>query len=119
MLISRLQAQHFKIRWGVSSLQEIKKLTDDQILKTPGIGKIFLYRIRQDNTPTESVVVLFGSESDSDVAASKTKLLKAGREVQLVPRPSFDTGLGMCGKHLCGCKTICTAKFAELEKKFG
>jgi hypothetical protein len=60
----------------------------------------------------ETTVVLFGSASDPDVKASMDKLKLTGRGVEHQPRPSFDTGVGMCGRHLCNCKTICKKELA-------
>ncbi len=67
-------------------------------------------RIKSTYKP-ESHVVLFGRESDPSVEESKRRLERAGRQVVAVGRPQFDTGLGMCGKHLCHCKVHCGLKF--------
>lgn len=56
-------------------------------------------------------VVLFGNERDPEVAMSKRNLLKQGRDVVIQPRPGFDTGLGVCGNHLCHCKEVCKGNY--------
>lgn len=61
------------------------------------------------HTP-QTTVVLFGSAADPEVRHSINKVAITGRKVQLAQRPSFDTGLGQCGKHLCSCKTGCEQK---------
>jgi hypothetical protein len=55
----------------------------------------------------ESHVVLFGSPNDPEVQASINKIAITKRKVEVVARPSFDTGLGSCGKHICSCKNAC------------
>jgi hypothetical protein len=57
--------------------------------------------------PKESVVVLFGTAQDPEVKASINKIAIVKRRTELVVRPSFETGLGRCGKHLCSCKHTC------------
>ena len=64
-------------------------------------------------------VIFFGNPRDPELAKSINRVAITGRPTQVIPRPSFDTGLGKCGKHICSCKTICTATFSELEKQFG
>lgn len=61
----------------------------------------------------ESRVVLFGASTDPEVKASIEKIEATGRKTELQPRPGFDTGLGMCGKHLCGCKTVCKNEYSQ------
>lgn len=68
----------------------------------------------------ESRVVLFGSRTDTDVQESIRKAEIAGRKTELITRPSFDTGLGPCGRHVCSCKEVCKADYAKsLDHKFG
>lgn len=61
----------------------------------------------------ESRVVLFGSRTDQDVQESIRKAEIAGRETELIARPSFDTGIGPCGKHVCSCKEVCKEQYAK------
>lgn len=61
----------------------------------------------------ESRVVLFGSRTDADVQESIRKAEIAGRQTELIARPSFDTGLGPCGKHVCSCKEVCKEQYAK------
>src|SRR5687767_13092519 len=68
----------------------------------------------------ESRVVLFGSRNDIDVKESIRKAEISGRKAELVARPSFDTGFGPCGKHVCSCKEVCKLNYAlSLDHKFG
>jgi len=60
----------------------------------------------------QSRVELFGSTTDPDVKESIRKVKLTGREVSTKARPSFDTGVGQCGKHLCSCKTVCARQIA-------
>lgn len=59
----------------------------------------------------ESRVVFFGNENDMELQESMRKAAIAGRKVEIEPRPSFDSGLGPCGKHQCSCKTACKAEY--------
>lgn len=61
----------------------------------------------------ESRVVLFGSPSDPEVAESIRRMKQLGREVTTRLRPSFDTGTGRCGKHLCHCTTHCMQEYSK------
>lgn len=61
----------------------------------------------------ESRVVLFGSSSDPDTRESIRKAEIAGRKTEVIARPSFDTGLGPCGKHVCSCKDVCKEDYAK------
>lgn len=68
----------------------------------------------------ESSVVFFGSPNDAEVKESIRKAKLAGRKTELVARPSFDTGLGPCGKHVCSCKEVCKADYGKtLDAEFG
>jgi len=58
-------------------------------------------------------LILFGNPKDPEVATRINKAYLQGRKVELQARPSFDTGLGRCGKHLCHCKEICLEKYAK------
>jgi hypothetical protein len=60
---------------------------------------------------TQSRVELFGSTSDPEVKESLRLIKKTGREVSIA-RPSFDTGMGPCGRHLCSCKHVCAKNLA-------
>lgn len=68
----------------------------------------------------ESRVVLFGSRTDVETQESIRKAEISGRKTELVARPSFDTGFGPCGKHVCSCKEVCKLSYAlSLDHKFG
>jgi hypothetical protein len=68
---------------------------------------------RSATTTKETSVILYGSVSDPEVQLSLQKISKT-RSAEVQPRPSFDTGLGQCGKHLCNCKTICKKELAPV-----
>lgn len=53
----------------------------------------------------ESRVVLFGQKTDPEVIQSKAKAALT-RNVEVLARPSFDSGIGPCGKHICSCKSF-------------
>lgn len=59
----------------------------------------------------ESRVILFGQKSDIEVQESMRRAAIAGRQVEVVARPGFDSGIGPCGKHVCSCKDICKAEY--------
>lgn len=65
----------------------------------------------------ESRVILFGNPSDPEIAESIRKLKRVGREVHTRPRANFDTGLGLCGKHLCHCKGVCQQEYCRQHEK--
>lgn len=65
-------------------------------------------KLTHDRKSVETVV-LFGH--GTEIEAAKKKIEKQGRSVQLQARPSFDTGTGMCGSHLCHCKEFCKAQY--------
>lgn len=64
----------------------------------------------------ESRLVLFGGSADPEVKESIRKAEISGRKTELAPRPSFDTGLGLCGKHICSCKDICKKEYGMQVK---
>ena len=68
--------------------------------------------------PKESVVILFGNPQDPEVKNSINKVAVTKRKTEVVARPSFDTGIGKCGKHICSCKHVCLERYSELEKKY-
>jgi hypothetical protein len=84
-----------------------KIIRDSRIIRKSKKHKL----VRSTATVKETRVVLFGSASDPEVKASLEKIAATGRGTELAPRPSFDTGLGMCGNHLCSCKTICKKEY--------
>lgn len=63
----------------------------------------------------ESRVVLFGQKSDIEVQESIRRAAIAGRQVDVVARPGFDSGIGPCGKHVCSCKGICKAEYGAYQ----
>lgn len=63
----------------------------------------------------KSTVVLFGSKSDPEMKESIRRAEISGRGTEMMPRPNFDTGIGMCGKHLCNCKSVCKKEFAIVK----
>lgn len=67
---------------------------------------------RRTTLPKESVVVLYGNPKDPEVKASINKVAITKRSTEVVARPSFDTGLGKCGHHLCSCKTACKKMYS-------
>jgi hypothetical protein len=60
----------------------------------------------------ETKVLLFGSKSDPEIKESIRKA-ELTREVELQLRPSYDTGAGQCGKHLCHCKGNCMMAYIK------
>jgi hypothetical protein len=58
-----------------------------------------------------SRVVLFGNAKDPQLKDSIKKIAVSGRAVSTEPRASFDTGIGMCGNHLCSCKHTCAKDY--------
>ncbi len=70
---------------------------------------------RRSTPPKESVVILFGNPKDPEVKSSINKVAIAKRKTEIVARPTFDTGLGKCGKHLCSCKTVCSKQYGAFE----
>lgn len=62
---------------------------------------------------SKQTVVLFGEKTDPEVQASINRIAIGGRKVELTTRPGFDTGLGMCGKHLCSCKHVCAKQYSH------
>lgn len=63
--------------------------------------------------PSRETLILFGNPKDPEVATRINKAYITGRKVEVQLRPSFDTGLGQCGKHLCHCKGICLNDYAK------
>lgn len=60
----------------------------------------------------ETKVLLFGSAKDPDIQESMRKA-QLTREVEIQLRPSYDTGAGQCGKHLCHCKGNCMIDYVK------
>lgn len=58
----------------------------------------------------ESRVVLFGRNNDTELIESKRRV-ELTRAAEVTPRPSYDSGLGPCGKHVCSCKEICKKEY--------
>lgn len=78
--------------------------------------KLNFKKLKRRSTPAaESRVVLYGSPKDPDVMNSINRIGITKRKVEVTPRPSFDTGLGKCGQHLCSCKTACKKQFSAFE----
>lgn len=65
-----------------------------------------------------STVILFGNPRDPEMRNSINRIAIGGRKVEIAARPSFDTGLGKCGTHLCHCKVHCAKKFDEANQPF-
>jgi hypothetical protein len=85
--------------------KHIRKMKSVQNLTSPTnshVGKSYV---------PESRVVVFGNPGDPEVAKSIKKLKEQGRDAFAGGRPSFDTGMGKCGNHLCHCKDHCQAEF--------
>jgi hypothetical protein len=80
----------------------------------PNEGGISVYH-RRPTPAKETSVELFGSKTDPDVQRSINKVAITGRKINLSTRPSFDTGLGQCGKHLCSCKHACAKQYAGVS----
>jgi len=58
-------------------------------------------------------LIIYGNPKDPEVAKRINKAFIQGRKIEVQARPSFDTGLGKCGNHLCHCKTHCMEKYAN------
>lgn len=58
-----------------------------------------------------TTLVLFGNPKDPEVAKRINKSYITGQKVEVKPRPDYDTGIGMCGNHLCHCKTVCSKEY--------
>jgi len=58
-----------------------------------------------------TTVILFGNPRDPELQRSINRIAIGGRKVEVKPHPTFDTGLGQCGKHLCSCKDTCEFKY--------
>jgi hypothetical protein len=67
-------------------------------------------QLKRTTPVKETSVILYGNASDPEVQSSVQKVSKT-RSAEVQPRPSFDTGLGNCGKHLCNCKTHCMREY--------
>jgi len=67
--------------------------------------------VRRENPPVESKLVLFGNAQDPELQETINRAGLTKRKIEMVTRPSFDTGLGRCGRHLCSCKTHCMASY--------
>lgn len=87
--------------------------------KTTTKRKRFRTLVHRAARVTESTVLLFGNINDPEVQQSKKRIEISGRQTEIVTRPNFDTGVGPCGKHVCSCKTVCLAKYGELEVQYG
>lgn len=70
-------------------------------------------KTKQPKQVKKSRLVLFGNAHDPDLQDSINRAGITGRKVEVTPRPSFDTGLGKCGKHLCNCKHVCVNSYSE------
>ena len=69
----------------------------------------------------KETVMLFGSKSDPEVKEALKKIVRGGRKVEVVPRPSHDTGTGPCGNHLCHCQGSCqeAEQLTSIRNVFG
>ena len=70
-------------------------------------------------TKPESRVILFGDAKDPALTDSINRIAITGRKVEIQTRPSWDTGLGHCGKHLCSCKVHCMKELFGMNKNTG
>lgn len=75
--------------------------------------KRFKTRVHRAASVRETTVLLFGNITDPEVQESKRRAEISGRKTELVARPSFDTGVGPCGKHVCSCKEVCKLEYAK------
>src|SRR5690349_22109946 len=82
-------------------------------MKTITKRKRFTTSVHRAASVRETTVLLFGNISDPEVRESKRKAEISGRATELIARPSFDTGIGPCGKHVCSCKEVCKAEYAK------
>lgn len=64
-------------------------------------------------------VILFGNPKDPELTESINRIAIAGRKVEMQSRPHFDTGLGLCGKHLCSCQGNCKKKLFAINNNTG
>jgi hypothetical protein len=78
----------------------------------PLTKKVNFKKLIRRNAPAESTVVLFGNAKNPELKSSINKVAITGRKTELETRPSFDTGLGKCGDHLCSCKTACKKMYS-------
>ncbi len=56
---------------------------------------------------SKETVILFGDETDPAIIAAKKRIEYLGRKVEVTLRPAHDTGVGICGQHLCSCTEPC------------
>lgn len=61
----------------------------------------------QDIPQSKETVILFGDSNDPLLQQARQRIEALGRPVQIQPRPDHDTGLGICGKHMCTCTEPC------------
>jgi hypothetical protein len=61
----------------------------------------------------KTVLELFGSPDDPEVRERITRLKRTGHTIITTPRPDYDSGVGLCGKHLCGCQENCEQETAS------
>lgn len=61
----------------------------------------------------KEVLILFGNPKDPEVAERINKAYITGKKVEVKLRPDFDTGVGMCGNHLCHCKGVCKEQYLK------
>lgn len=60
-----------------------------------------------EQVPSRETVLLYGDETDPAIIASKKRIEALGRKVEVTLRPQHDTGVGICGQHLCSCTEPC------------
>lgn len=67
----------------------------------------FLHPHTKADVLSKETVVLQGNEQDPEVQQTKKRIEEAGRKVEVEQRPTQDSGLGICGQHMCHCTEPC------------
>lgn len=57
--------------------------------------------------PSRETVELFGNENDPAIQATRRRIEALGRKVIVTLRAPHDTGVGICGEHICSCTEPC------------
>jgi hypothetical protein len=78
-----------------------------------------MYKTLSPKPKPESRVIFFGDPTDPELKDTINRVAITGRKVEMQTRPSWDTGMGMCGKHLCSCKVHCGRKVFGVNKTTG
>lgn len=71
------------------------------------MSKGYTFQKPDHQVPSREKVVLFGNEQDPAIQATKKRIENTGRKVEIELRPAHDTGLGICGEHMCSCTEPC------------